>query len=157
MCERVLERVLDLRKETCLIEKLRGLKPSEATAKFLLRLIRDGLEQHQRNILANNSRRLKKTFFLRRKSIDSSGQHSLHCCRHLRALNRFRQPIIPSLTRQKFGFYQRPDALLQEEWIPFGSRDQELFQRLQTWFVPQQRFESSSALSGGSGSIRSWL
>src|SRR5262245_49531184 len=64
VCERVLECVLDLRKETCLIQKLRCLKPSEALTDFFLRLIRDCFKKVKPNILANNGCRLKKMFFI---------------------------------------------------------------------------------------------
>ena len=118
MGKRVLERVLDLRKETCLIEKLRGLKSRESVAKFLLGLIRDGLEECERYILADDGRRLKKTLLLRWQPINSGGKDSLHCCRYLGVLNRFGKTIISSLTCQNICFYECPDTLLQEEWIP---------------------------------------
>src|SRR3954470_22261292 len=99
MGKRVLERVLDLRKETCLIEKLRSLKSRESVANFLLGLIRDGLEEHERYILANDGCRLKKTLLLGWQPINSRGKNSLHRCRHLGALNRFGKTIISPLTR----------------------------------------------------------
>src|SRR5215470_11457939 len=72
MCERVFKCVLDLRKKTCLIQKLRCLKPNESTADFFLRRLGDGLEKHKRNVFANDSRRLQHTFFVRWKSINPS-------------------------------------------------------------------------------------
>ena len=72
MSERVLERVLDLGKESCLIQKLRCLKPNESTADFFLRLLGNGLKKHKRNVFANNGRRLQQTFFVRWKSVNPS-------------------------------------------------------------------------------------
>ena len=60
--ERMLESVFKIRKQACLVEELRGLKPSETEAKFFLRLIRDGLEKREWHILPNNSGGLKKPF-----------------------------------------------------------------------------------------------
>src|SRR4029450_4772860 len=74
MCKRVLESVFKIRKQPRLIEKLRGLQPSEAKAKFVLRLVRDGLEQRERNILPHNGGGLQKPLFFRRKSINPSSQ-----------------------------------------------------------------------------------
>src|SRR4029453_10182708 len=121
MGKRVLERVLDLGKETCLIEKLRGLKSHETVGNFLLRWIRDGLEEHERYILTNDGCRLKKTLLLQWQPINSSAKNSLHRCWHLCALNRFDKTIISSLPRQNICFYECPDTLLQEEGIPLGT------------------------------------
>src|SRR3989338_8805068 len=105
MCKRMLEGVFGIGKETCLVEKLSGLKSSESHVKFLLRLISNGLEQGEGNILPNNGRRLQKTLLLRRKSVDPSSQHGLYCRWHLCALNRSSKPIIPPLAYQSFCFH----------------------------------------------------
>src|ERR1700751_4551544 len=99
MCKRVLEGVFEIRKQTCLVEELRGLKPSEAEAKFFVRLLRDDLEKRERNILPNNGSGLEKPLLLRRESVNPSSQYRLHCRWHLGALDCFFQPITPSLTR----------------------------------------------------------
>jgi hypothetical protein len=108
----MLERVLDLRKETCLIEKLGGLKSRKPVAKFLLSLIGDRLEKNERYILPNDGCRLKKTLLLGWKPVNSSCQHGLDRCWYLGPLNRFSRTIISSLTGQKICFYECPDALL---------------------------------------------
>ena len=120
----MLESVFEIRKQTGLVEKLRGLKPTEAPAKFFFGLIRDGLEQRKRKILANNGCGLKKMLLLRWKPVDASGKHRLHRGRHLGALDRFGKPIISSLARQNFCFDECPDTFFQEERISFGSVDQ---------------------------------
>ena len=71
MGKRVLEGVLDLRKETCLVEKFRRLKLRESVAKFLLRLIRDGLEEYERYILPNDGGGLEKPLLLRWQPVNS--------------------------------------------------------------------------------------
>src|SRR6185503_13012854 len=129
MGKRVLERILDFRKETCFVEKLRGLKSRKAAAKFLLGLISDRLKKDERYIFADNGCRLKKTLLLRWKPINASCQHGLDRRRHLGALNRFGKAIISSCTGQKICFHESPDALLQEERIAFGALDQEWLER----------------------------
>jgi hypothetical protein len=58
--ERMLERVLQIGKEACLIQKLRGLQKRELSAHALLGLIGDGVEQNERDVLSNDSRRLQQ-------------------------------------------------------------------------------------------------
>ena len=98
MCERVLESIFELRKQARLVEELRCLKSSEAEAKFFVRLISDDLEKRERNILPDNGSRLEKPLLFRRKSVNPSSQHRLHCRWHLCALECFFQPITASLT-----------------------------------------------------------
>ena len=103
MGKRVLERVLDFRKETCLIEKLGGLKWRESVAKFLLRLIRDGLEEHERYILPNDGCRLKKTLLLRRQPVKSNNlkpKIAQFSCDRLGTLARAHRPVVLTLPRE---------------------------------------------------------
>ena len=72
MCKRVLESIFKIRKQARLVKKLRGLKLSESEATFFVRLISDGLEKRERNILADNGSRLKKPFLFWRKSVNPS-------------------------------------------------------------------------------------
>ncbi len=66
-----------------------------------------------------------------------------------------RQAIGPRLADQHPGLHQGAHALLQEEGIALGARDQELRERRQAGVVPEQGLQKSSALAGGSGSSRS--
>src|SRR5262245_29403440 len=141
MCERVFERIFGIGKKACLIEKFPGLKPSDALPDFLLRLIRDGLKEHERNIFPNNGCRLKKTLLLGRQSINPSCQHCLYCRWHLCPLYRSRETIIAPIAHQNFGLHQCPDTLLQKERIPLGTLNQELFKCQQACIVPEQCFE----------------
>src|SRR5918994_6409151 len=118
------ESVFQIRKQTGLVEELRGLKPTEAPAKFFCRLIRDALEQHKGNILSNNGGGLEKPLLLRRKSVDPSSQHRLHRRRHLCRPERVLQPIASSLSPQNSCFDKRPDSFFYKESISFGSVEQ---------------------------------
>ena len=66
-----------------------------------------------------------------------------------------RQAIGAALARQGPGLDQRPHALLQEERVALGPRDQQALERLEAGVGPEQRAEELSALSGGKGSSRS--
>ena len=55
--QRVLERVLEVRKEPRLVEELGGLEVGEAAAERLLRHVGDGLEQRERHVLADDGGR----------------------------------------------------------------------------------------------------
>src|SRR5258708_7281684 len=56
----VLEGVLRLGKETCLVQKLRGLQSSEPQPQAVLRLLDDGVEEDERHVLADDSGGLEK-------------------------------------------------------------------------------------------------
>src|SRR5687767_9645502 len=91
------ESVFEIRKQACLVEELRGLKPTEAEAKFFLRLIRDRLEKREWNILPNNGGGLEKPLLFRREAVNARSQYCLNCRWHRRALHCFLQSITPSL------------------------------------------------------------
>src|SRR5215510_1327446 len=54
VCERVLEAVLEVEEERRFVEELAALEPTEATAQVGVRCLTDGLEQGERDILAND-------------------------------------------------------------------------------------------------------
>ena len=60
---------------------------------------------------------------------------------HLNGRQGLRQAIGPRLAHQHAGLHQRAHALLQEEGIAFGARDQELRERCQAGIVPKQGLE----------------
>jgi hypothetical protein len=57
--ERVLERVLEVRKEPGLVEELRGLQVRELGAHLVLRRVGNGQEQRHRHVLADDGGRLE--------------------------------------------------------------------------------------------------
>ena len=57
-CQRVLERALEDREETALVEELRLLEVVHAPAQLVLRDVGDGLEQRERDVLADDGRTL---------------------------------------------------------------------------------------------------
>jgi hypothetical protein len=57
--QRVLERILRLRKEARLVEKFRGLQMRELLAQLLLGVVDDGVEQVERDVPSNDGGRLQ--------------------------------------------------------------------------------------------------
>ncbi len=154
----MLERVFEIGKQARLVNKLRRLQTDRVRAEFFFRQFGDRLEQDKRHILADDCRRLKQSFLVRRQPVDARGQHRMYSGRH-RVLSQWaRKTILAALAQQNFCFDQSPDAFLQEKRIALGTLDQNLLQRLQAFVVSQIPLRSnSSALSRANGSIRSWL
>jgi hypothetical protein len=65
-------------------------------------------------------------------------QHRLHRGRHLNGRQRLRQVVGSRFAHQHLSFHQRAHALLQEEGIARGARNQELFEGCQTGVVAEQ-------------------
>jgi hypothetical protein len=86
--EGMLEGVLVLREEACLVEELGGLQMCETQAQRRLRHLGNGLEKHQGHLCANDSRGLEQVFLLRRQPIEARRQHCLHRGRYLNARQR---------------------------------------------------------------------
>ena len=89
------------------------------------------------------------------KPVDARRQHRLHRRRHLNGRQRLCQAVCPRFAHQHPGLHQGADALLQEEGVALGARNQERLERCQAGVVAQQGLQEPSALAGGSGSSRS--
>ena len=87
---------------------------------------------------ANDGGGLEQALLLRRQPVNACCQHRLHRGRHLDRRQGLRQAIRPGLAHQHAGLYQGAHALLQEEGIALGPRNEELLERCQTGVVPQQ-------------------
>src|SRR5215467_1588333 len=98
--QRVLERVLELREQTSLIEKLRCLQPSKRLSNRFLRLLDNRFEQRERHIFADDGGRLKQSLVSRREVVDASGQDRLCRGGKVKALDRPRQAIGTAFTRE---------------------------------------------------------
>ena len=60
----VLERVLKVREESCLVEELGGLEVGQASAETLFGSLGDGLEEREWHVLANDGGSLQKPLVL---------------------------------------------------------------------------------------------
>ena len=154
--ERVLERVLEVRKEPGLVEELRGLQVRELGAHLVLRRVGDGQEQRHGHVLADDGGGLEQSLGLGRQAVDARGQDGLHGGGDLQVLDGPGEPVGAALAGQGRRLHQGPHTLLEEEGIRFRPLDQELLERAEGRVGAEERSSSSSALSGGRGSIRSW-
>ena len=92
--ERVLEGVLEIRKQPRLVDELGSLQAVEPAAERLVRQIGDRLEQRERHVLADDGGDLQQVFVFRREPVDARRQHHLDRGRDLDRLDRLRQPIL---------------------------------------------------------------
>ena len=139
--EGVLEGILALREEARLVEELGRLQmrkarrqPSSGTSAMACR-------SGQGHLGADDRRGLEQALLLRRQPVDARRQHRLHRGRHLNARQGLRQAIGARRADQHPGLHQGAHALLQEEGVALGARDQERCERCQTGVIPQQRLQ----------------
>ena len=76
--ERVLERVLEVRKEPGLVEELRGLQVGQLGAHRGLRRVGNGQEQRHGHVRADDRGRLEQSLGLGGQAVDARGQDGLH-------------------------------------------------------------------------------
>ena len=125
--ERVLEAVLEIREQPCLVEEFGSLQVIEPATERLVREIGNRLEQRERHILADDGGDLEQALVLQREPVDARRQHRLDRGWDLDGLDRLGQPIPAALSRQRFRLHQRPDRFLQEERVP--PPDEKLLER----------------------------
>ena len=134
----MLEGVFLLGEQAGLIQELRRLQVRQATVQRCLGQLRNGLEQGQGHLGANHGSRLQEPLLLRRQPVDACRQHGLHRGRHLNGRQRLRQAVRPRFAHQHPGLHQGAHALLQEEGVALGARNQELLEGRQAGIIPQQ-------------------
>src|SRR3970282_1251395 len=88
--ERVLEGVLKLGEEGRLVEELGGLEVAEVATERVLGQLRQGPEDGEGDILADNGRRLKQGLLLRREAVETRRQDRLDRGGNLGAPERLR-------------------------------------------------------------------
>ena len=135
--ERVLERILEIRKQLRLVEELRGLEIVQASSKRLLRDTRDARQQRIRHVLADHRGGFEELLVLHRQAIDTGRQDRLHALRNLQALNRLRQSIGAALAHERARLDQRADDLLEKERVP--ALQEQLLERFEAGVVADQR------------------
>ena len=134
----MLEGVVRLGEQAGLIQELRRLQVRQAAVQRRLGQLRNGLEQRQGHLGANDGSRLQEPLLLRRQPVDACRQHGLHRGWHLNGRQRLCQAIGPGFAHQHPGLYQGAHALLQEEGVTLGARNQELLEGCQAGIIAQQ-------------------
>ena len=113
----VLEGVLELGEEACLVDELGRLQVGEAPPQLGLGHLGDGLKKGEGEIGADDRRGLEQTFFVLGQPIDPGRQHGLHGGGHLNRLEPLDLTIGSALAHQHLGLDQGANALFQEERI----------------------------------------
>ena len=144
----VLEGVLALGKEPCLVEELGRLEVREATMQHRLGHLGNGLQQRQGHVRADDRGALQEVLVLQGQAVDASGQHRLHRGGHLQALDRLRQAIRATLTGQDPGLYQGAPALLQEERVALSPCDQQALEGLKAGVVAEEGLQECPGAGG---------
>src|SRR5215831_4070048 len=101
MSKCMLESVLGVGEKTSLIHKLRRLQMREPPPDGILGRLRYGLEQDERNVLADDGGRLEQLLVLRRKPVDAGRQNDLDGRRNLNGMDRPSQAVRAALTRER--------------------------------------------------------
>ena len=149
--EGVLEGVFEFGEEAGFVEELGGLQVAETAAQFLLGQLRDGLQEGEGHLSADDRRGLEEPLLLGRQAVDAGRQDGLHRGGDLQALEGLCQAIGAALADQHPGFHQGPDALFQEKGVALGALDQEPLERHQAGVVPQQGLQQFLGARGGQG------
>src|SRR5215470_1395569 len=117
------------REEMRLIEELGRLKMCEAAVQRGLGDIRNGLEQRQGYLGANDRSSLEQSLLLWRQAVDARCQHRLHRRWHLNGRQGVCQTVRAWHAHQRSRLDQRPHTLLQKEGIALGLGDQQPLER----------------------------
>jgi hypothetical protein len=125
MRQGMLERVRALREEARLVEKLGGLQVGKTALECILGRLGNRLQQRQGHLGANHGSRLQEAFVLWRQSVDARRQDRLHCGGDLQGRQRLHQTVRPGFAYQHPGLHQRAYALLQEERVALGARNEQ--------------------------------
>jgi hypothetical protein len=141
MRERVLERVLEVRKDPRLVEELRGLEVGELGAHLVLRRVGNSQEQGHGHVLADDRGRLEQSLGLGHQAVDARGQDGLHGGGNRQLLNGPGEPVGAALARQGRRLHQGPHTLLEKEGIGFRPLDQELLERVEGRVSAEERLE----------------
>jgi hypothetical protein len=137
--ERVLERIFELTTKTRLVEELGRLEVRQPPVQAVPWQIRDGLQECERHVLADDRAALEQVFLFRRKAIHAGGQNRLDRRRHPRDLEGTLQAIRTPLADQGLRLDECLDALLNEERIPFGQLDQGTRHWAEARIIPEER------------------
>src|SRR5215471_15990233 len=137
----VLERVLEIGEQRRFVQELGGLETREPGPELFLAGVRDRLEQRERDVLADHSRRLQQALVLLGQPINARSQHRLHGCRNLDRLGCASGSVPTSLTDQRTGLHEGSRALLEKERVPFGALDQQPLDGVEARVVAEQRAE----------------
>src|SRR5439155_5822977 len=101
----------------------------------------EGLQERERDVVADHSRRLEQGLVLRRQAIDPGREDGLYGGGHLNRVERFRQPVGTPLSGQRPRLHDRLHALLEEERGSLRPLGEQLLDRIELLVLTDERPE----------------
>src|SRR3989304_6212024 len=80
---------------------------------------------------------------LGREAVDTRSENRLDGRWNLDRDGIFAEPVRPTLTNENLRLNERPDAFLEEQWVPFRSLDQQTPERAGVRIVTKQSLQES--------------
>src|SRR5262245_14622825 len=99
--ERMLERVLQIRKQTRLVQELGRLQMREPAPKILFTQIGDGQQQRERHVLADDGGRLEQSLVVQREAVDARRENRLDRRGYLGRRGIAREPVGATATDER--------------------------------------------------------
>ena len=137
----VLEGVLDVGEQARLVEELGGLEPGEALGQRVGGSSGDACEHGHWDVGADHRGGLEQRLVLWRQPVDARRQDRLHRRRHVDGVRGLHEPVRAALAHEHPVVDEAPHALLEEERIALGPREEEPLQGLEAGVAPEQRLQ----------------
>ena len=115
------ERVLQLRKQSRLMEELAGLQARQPLGDRVRRCVGDRLEQRTRHVLADGGGRLQQDLLSRGKPVDAGREHGKYRRGHVRDVGQMRHVVVAARAGQCAALDEIAHAFLEEKRIPSGA------------------------------------
>ena len=139
--QRVLEAVFDVRKQVCLVEEFGILQVLERLAQPIRPQVCHRLQDAERHLVANDSRRLQQALVDQRQPVDAGGQQGFDRLGYLEFDDRGRGAIVGLPAIEHAGLDKGAHALLQEQGCPAGFLDEDFLELSQRFVDADQRIE----------------
>ena len=149
--QRVLERVLELGKQSRLVQELTGLEASEAAAAGFLVEAGHREQERERHVASDDRRRLQQALVVSGEPIDARREDRLHRRRHPYGVEIFQEAVGAAGTAEHTGLDEGLHAFLEKERVAFRSLDQQVAKLQHARIVAQ---EAGQQLLGAPGPER---
>src|SRR5262249_52753662 len=138
MSKRVLECILQVRKELRRIEEFGSLQIVEQPGKLVLSQPENCMQEHEWKVISDDCRLLQQVLTGSGQRVDTRCENRLHCGRDLCAGEWPCKAVAATCTLEDSSINQSSHDLFDEERIPVGAFHQESFQGEQAFVRPQQ-------------------
>ncbi|MNO80546.1 hypothetical protein D3C76_717570 [compost metagenome] len=143
--QRMLERILHLRKCGPLVNELRSLQSGEQVTQIVVHPsvppITDALDQTERKLFADNGEGLQQFLLRNGEAVDTGGENTLHSGGNMQRSRSLLDPVTAGFAEQRFLLDQRLHHFLHEERVALRLIQDELFEGGEGGIVPKQGCE----------------